>query len=88
MIRTDQSKLYDKYQRQRIIFLRLKILLNTSLVEKWEIVSDESKVATSFSNFFENVDVHLVSKQNDIFKRDIFQKLQLKFFLRSSVRSA
>ena len=88
MIRTDQSKLYDKYQRQRIIFLRLKILLNTSLVEKWEIISDESKVATSFSNFFENVDVHLVSKQNDIFKRDIFQKLQLKFFLRSSVRSA
>ena len=88
MIRTDQSKLYDKYQRQRIIFLRLKILLNTSLVEKWEIVSDDSKVATSFSNFFENVDVHLVSKQNDIFKRDIFQKLQLKFFLRSSVRSA
>ena len=88
MIRTDQSKLYDKYQRQRIIFLRLKILLNTSLVEKWEIISDESKVATSFSNFFENVDVHLVSKQNDIFKRDIFQKLQLKFLLRSSVRSA
>ena len=88
MIRADQSKLYDKYQRQRIIFLRLKILLNTSLVEKWEIISDELKVATSFSNFFENVDVHLVSKQNDIFKRDIFQKLQLKFFLRSSVRSA
>ena len=25
-----------------------------SLVEKWEIISDESKVANSFNNFFEN----------------------------------
>ena len=40
-----------------------------SLVEKGEIISDESKVANSFSNFFENAIVHLVSKQTNILRR-------------------
>ena len=40
-----------------------------SLVEKGEIISDESKVANSFSNFFEMLYVHLVSKQTNILRR-------------------
>ena len=44
-----------------------------SLEEKGEIISDESKVANSFSNFFifnlKMLYVHLVSKQTNILSR-------------------
>ena len=41
-----------------------------SLVEKREIISDESEVANSFSNFFENAIRSLVIKANEDFEEN------------------
>ena len=41
-----------------------------SLVEKREIISDESEVANSFSNFFENAIRSLVIKANEHFEEN------------------
>ena len=54
-----------------------------SQAEKGAIMSDESKVANSFSNFFENAYVHLVSKQTNILRIIMIWKIQFKLLLRN-----
>ena len=55
-----------------------------SLVEKGELISDESKVTTRFSNFFENVIGSLSIKTNENFlMRIIVSKVSLRLLLRN-----
>ena len=55
-----------------------------SLVEKVELISDESKVTTRFSNFFENAIGSLSIKTNENFlMRIIVSKVSLRLLLRN-----
>ena len=60
---TDNKKLWKTVKP----FLSDKVTFpQIALVENDEIISDESKVANSFSNFFEMLSIHFVSKQTNI----------------------
>ena len=54
-----------------------------SLVEKGEIISDESKVANSFSNFFENAIRSLRIKANEHSQENYDLKIQLRLLSRN-----
>ena len=54
-----------------------------SLVEKGKIISDESKVANSFSNFFENAIRSLGIKANEHSQENYDLKIQLRLLSRN-----
>ena len=62
----DLKNVTQEFQKTVKLFLsdKVKIFPKISLVEKGEIISDESKIANTFSNFFENAIRSLGIKTN------------------------
>ena len=56
------------------------------LVRKLVIISKESKVASSFSNLFENAMHSLCIKTNEYSNENMVLKIQLKLLLKNNIR--